>query len=250
MKQQLGKTMSLELMKTYGKILDFDTNGFPADFDTDAILTVRDPDPDSFFHFSMIKVYVDASTGRHMVVIKLCPQSESNADEYKNDFEFDKSEQLFRGWQKIINESNQLLIKYGKVDTILEQSTDEFFNDFQIVNEDDDIHSYPTKVQLQIDKYLDDIVQRLEDYKLREDVSAYTVEELDVIIEEAKEIQDTQTRLTRKQVGQKIARLYALCKKVSLKVLGEVRSEFFKELVKGVMKNPQGAIDTITDALS
>jgi hypothetical protein len=150
-----------------------------------------------------------------------------------------------------LNQWLALLDTYNSLseDPVLKQSAQEFYAEFELVDEDAESTYFHHNQQLYIDNYLDGFIKLLEAKKT--EINAV---EIDAIIEDAKDLQDNQTNYTKKVVVERISRLAAKCKKAGIKVLqsvwDETKSQVIKEIVKGTVTNPTRLIETITSWIS
>lgn len=248
--------MPLELIRAMNVLEQLDVTDLTNVNDTDAYLLIKDPDPSSDFFFSVldIKIHNDSKTHRGPTppsyLIKYKPVNDINVSSYELLIAADQLKVIYAKWKRRINEYSEHIPQQLTNDPILEQYEEDFFSDFEMTDEDADIHSFSTKEQLRIDAYLTYIIKRLEVYKEKSDTKQAIKDEVEGVIDAAKVLQETQTKLTKNQVAKRLANILAQCKKVSLKVLGEVKSEVVKGLVKGVMEDPQGFFNSLGGLLS
>ena len=250
MKSEKSKSMPLRLLRAMEIYKDLDTHGLMVVSNSNSYLRVEDPDPASNFFFSIDMIEAKETVGNSEYLISFRPTNDEKVDAYIIKVGPHDLKGFYSRWKKRIEEYAVYVPSQLVSDPILEQYQQEYYSEFELTDDDTDIHSFTTKEQVALDNYLTFIVQKLEAHKEKDDTREEVKDEIDTVITAAKELQDTQTKLTKNQVAKKLANILAQCKKVSLKILGEVRSEVVKALVRGAMENPQGYLDTIGNLLS
>lgn len=127
-------------------------------------------------------------------------------------------------------------------DFILKQYQDEFVSEFQMVDEDSDTNSFDYEKQVFLDKYLEKVVLFLEEAK-----TTNNTPEIAEIIQDVEELRTNQTRLTKQIVIQRVSKIFAKVRKISLSLLSKVKEEAIKELVKeGVKAGIKAGITYLT----
>ena len=243
--------MSLQLMKSYSRMVDFDPQSFPVDLETEAIKTIRDPDPNSNYEFSLVRVYIHPHGGNHMVSLRFRPEGESSPSLYAPDVEIDKVSTYFNNWQKVVNESNEFIQKYVVRDAILEEYVNEEFVQFEILEEKvSKDKSYPLPVQLFIDAYLKDVVKRLEAYKEGNQLDEQAVQAVNDVIEEANDLRKNQTKQSEFKVASSLSKMWAKARKAGLEVYTEIKKDALKEIVKYFVKELLSDLGSIFNNLA
>jgi hypothetical protein len=123
-------------------------------------------------------------------------------------------------------------------DPILKQYQQEFENEINIVDEDADFNTYDLKTQIWLDEYIARYQERLEIVKTPENQN-----EIAEIQGELVELKNTQTRLTKKRVIERLSKIWAKTRKIGLGLLKDVYETGKSELIKRLIT---GQLDDIT----
>ena len=140
-----------------------------------------------------------------------------------------------KGWTAWIREYNKASLTAD--DKILNEYENEFFQNFELLDEDADINPFELEKQIIIHNYIVHVVQILEKNK----------EENSKLIAEANELKDNIPNLTKRKTVKKLSRFFANVRKKSLVLLKEILVEAKKELYKRAIK---GGFDFVGELLN
>lgn len=141
---------------------------------------------------------------------------------------------FLKKWESILKKYAVLQNPYN-YDPIVKQYEEEYYSDFEIIEDNADIHSFNEQQQLFIDKYLEHIIVKLEKAK-----AEYDNKDIEEIKKDVDELRNEQTKLTKRQVIKKLSHIWAKTRKLSIKLLKEITNEAIKETIKAMVK---GQID-------
>ncbi len=153
----------------------------------------------------------------------------NNVDVYANTIALDGLKGYFINWKSYLEAYENVKIFD---DPILRQYQQEFENEINIVDEDAEYSTYDLKTQIWLDQYLTRYEERLETLKTDEN-------QLDItdIQGEIAELKETQTRLTKKRIVERLGKIWAKTRKIGLGLLKDVyegvKSELINRLVTG-----------------
>jgi hypothetical protein len=136
---------------------------------------------------------------------------------------------ILEQWINLIRSYNKA--SWTPEENILNEYEREFYDNFEILDEDADINPYELDKQIIIHNYFVNVIKVL---KVNEEDNAE-------LIKEAEEIKDNIPKMTKKATIKKISRFFANVRKKSLPLLKEVlelgRKEVFKRGIKFVLDN-------------
>jgi hypothetical protein len=197
----------------------------------DALLRFEDvsDNPKQYFQFQDFK----NSNNKQYLTISFKPKNSTDPTAYSTSVEVSKVESYFKNWIG-------LLERYNKSefldDPILRQYEDEFYQELEITDSDADTNSYCFKTQLWLDKYIDNTLKNLESGYPRD------LPEIESIKKDLKDLQESQTGLTKKKVLKKLSKIFAKARKFGLKLSKDIYLEAQKELIKQLVS---GRIDIL-----
>ena len=202
--------------------------------------SLRDKDELSTFFF---KVYMDGSKhisnyNKESYVYEWRPNNTKKTSKaiFQGSIQ-DIIEQL-KGWIKLIREYNNISsINDGNFEKMYE---DNFYEEFQIVDEDAEINPFDVDRQIFIFKFLQNIINKLE---------LENKQELHPIIEDAIELQNNLPKQTKKIVIRKLSKILAKIQKHGIGLLLEfydiAKKELMKKVLNGGLHEVGGLIDQI-----
>ncbi|PKP44838.1 MAG: hypothetical protein CVT95_10560 [Bacteroidetes bacterium HGW-Bacteroidetes-12] len=196
------------------------------------LLKVIDKDIDSDFHFTIEK-YQQTNNGGFQFLMTRSPKNVNDNGLYQTWVEISGLGGQFDAWLKLLNEYETVNSFFD--DPIAKSFRDEFFAEFEIIDEDAEINPLNTKQILLLDSYLDSV-----DAKLSEFTSGKNSQDIQDIKEDILQLKDNLTKKSKKWVISKLTNIWAKIAKQGTKFIKEFLSESKKELIKQGVK---GIID-------
>ncbi|SIN85605.1 hypothetical protein [Chitinophaga niabensis] len=189
------------------------------------IFEVKDRDETSGYYFRISMPVKDPSkSGNYIYTITLYPSNTNSLKESQITPDRMGAIEYFHKWINIIEEHNK--ISFTEENQFEKQYEKEFFDDFQIIDEDADSMAFDLPRQLAIDNFLNSVQVILESNREKYDTSA--------LIEETKEIRSEITSSTKKGTIKRISKLFS---KIRIKKFGlELLKDIFKDGAKEVLK--------------
>jgi len=137
-------------------------------------------------------------------------------------------------WSSIIQAYNEIPF-FREDDKMVSKYTEEFFEEYKILEDGADKEPFDLEKQVLIDKYLESSILFLEQYEQEnEDVDLTDAKN------EAQQLKKNLTNLSKNQVVKGLAKFWAKCRKKGLPILKEVFFELAKEIVKELGKKMIG----------
>lgn len=197
-----------------------------------ALIRFEDMDRTSNFFFEISK-YQDVN-GKFIFISKFRPANQDRTGEGNDSGVASSLDNVFNSWvatlEKYENMANPFEIP-EPVDPIEQQYEDEYFAEFEIMDDDAETSSFSYAQQLRIDEYLGRVVFLLEEVK-----DSNNTEAIEEIKQNVSELRETQTQLTKREVVKKLSKIWAKARKAGIKVAKKVIDEAIKEGVKLLVK--------------
>lgn len=225
----MKKNIALNLLKEIQPKIDKNKELIAPILKTDALFHLIDNDAKSGFYF---KIYVSQEANKYTSEFK--PSHSSSTGVSKSPQTVESIGKQFDTWCGILKEYNEIHSIYD--DPITEEYQREFENQFQLTDEDAEYTSFDLDKQLSIDHYLENVVLKLES-----SINETNKNEIEYLITETKALQNEQTKLTKKQVINRLSKIWASARKIGLNLLKEIfieaRKELINILIKGMIEN-------------
>ncbi|WP_157593187.1 hypothetical protein [Rufibacter tibetensis] len=198
-------------------------------------ITIKDSAKDSNFEFSIFKPYI--LENRVNYTVQFNPINHLRLDIHKVNTTSEFVIDHLKKWTRIIKEYN--LIDLSPEEKILSEYEREFYDEFEIVDEDADVLPYNLETQVKIHAFLLHAVN-----VLRKDE-----EENSALIIEASDLQNDLPNLTKKNTVKRLSKFFAKVRQKSLPLLKEIlvegKKEIFKRMISSGFDNVVSLIDLI-----
>jgi hypothetical protein len=187
----------------------------------DSLIKFIDTDEVSPFFFRIVKYE------EQKFLIERSPISESSVSVSANWYEINKIENIFEAWINLLESYETTPTVFDN--PILDSFEKEYFDEFEILEEDQHKPLENDKILL-LDEYLENLTNSLSKYKTEENKSKIEDIQSNIIL-----LQENLTNNSRKEVAQKISKIFAKIKSLGTKYLKEFITEGKKQLIsKGV----------------
>jgi hypothetical protein len=195
-------------------------------FSDKKLIQFNDNDNTSSFKFELVKVQL--SNNDPIFSIDVSPSSQvsnNSVVKHLNEKQVISEFQQWISWLKVFEKSH-----LTPEDEFLKNYQEEFYTEFEIIDDDANTSTFSTQQQIFIDKYLNYMEVKL----LPE---AEQDEEINEIVEDIKLLREELGKSTKKKVVTRFSRIFAKLRKSSIKLLGEFyeagKKELFKRLLNG-----------------
>jgi hypothetical protein len=199
-------------------------------------LKVIDKDSDSEFHFTIEK-YQKTNRGTFQFLMTRSPKSQNEIEEYQTWLEIAQLKGQFDAWIKLLEEYDSVNSFFD--DPIINSFKDEFYAEFEIIDEDAETKPLNTKQILLLDSYLEKVNDKLDEYK-----TEGNSEEIQDIQDEIETLKENLTTKSKKWVVNRLTTIWAKIAKKGTKYIKEFLTESKKELIKQGVK---GLIEFVKD---
>ncbi|MCX2741705.1 hypothetical protein [Pontibacter anaerobius] len=181
-------------------------------------IIIRDIAKDSDFEFAVFNPQKDVN--KITYTVQFNPTNSQKLDIYKTNTTAEEVIKLLNHWIGLIREYNS--IDLTPEERILDEYEKEFYDDFEIVDEDADIKPYNLETQIKIHNFLLNTINILKENE-KENL---------LLIKEADSIKNDLPNLTKRSTVKKLSKLFAQLRQKSLPLLKKVYQEAEKELFK------------------
>lgn len=165
-------------------------------------------------------------SGINFYSISMKPHSVDDPGIFNTQVEPKKIEVFFKRWMLMIQNYNSVKIFN---DPFLKQYQEEFYHQFEIVDEDAEINSYNLEIQLRIDELLQEMSDQLE----KHDPDKNT--EIKLLQNDISELRESQSQMTKKKFVKSFSILLAKVRKYGIPLLKEILDAAKKEAIKQLL---------------
>lgn len=201
------------------------------------LISFIDKDRTSDFHFVILNEKLENSY--HVVRASIKPSSMSNVKEVEQNIKVSELKKHIEEWMIRMSLYNQMRHVDDIEDPIVEAFAEEYYDSFEIIDDDADVKPYSIKQIEHIESVLLQLEQKIQDEKPK-----YTDQSSPEVIEEIENrIQDIRESLyisTKKIIAKKISRLYGFIIKKGGPLLRTVIKEVGIEIIKSEVKKQLG----------
>jgi len=195
------------------------------------LLKAIDKDIDSSFHFTIEKY--QSNNGKFEFLMKRSPKNENDTNEIRTWVDINHLSRQFDGWIKLLTSYENVNSFFD--DPIINSYKEEFFNEFEIIDEGADIYPLNIKQILVLDKHLEEIENKLGMYIDPKNSAA-----LQEIKGQVTELRENLTNKSKKWVVKKLSTIWAKIAKQGTKFIKNILLESNKQIVvqsvKGVIE--------------
>lgn len=222
------KDLPLVILKSLEPFVNMRGEKFEVIEPKDNLLKVIDKECESNFHFTIEK-YKKTNRGTFQFLMKRSPQSQNENTEIQTWLEISQLKGQFDAWIKLLDEYDSVNSFFD--DPIINSFKDEFYAEFEIIDEEAEIKPLNTKQILLLDSYLEKVNDKLDEYKTKGNI-----EEIQEIQEEIEILKGNLTIKSKKWVVNRLSIIWARIAKKGTKYIKEFLTESKKELIKQGVK--------------
>ncbi len=222
------KDLPLLILKIFEKFVNLKDKRFIIKKDDNLLLNIEDIDKDSDFYFRVEQYQIDNS--KVALLINRKPTSNIKNQPTREWYQSTDIDRIFNSWLEILTEYETTPSFFD--DPIVENFKEEYFAEFEIIDEDS--YKNPLKINqiLLLDNYLDYIDKKINNYKTKNNEIQ--------IIEIQEDINDLRKNISttpRAYVGDKLSKIWAKISKQGPKLIKDLIIEGVKEVMKITIKD-------------
>jgi hypothetical protein len=190
--------------------------------------------PDFFFQIHSPR---QSPASGPLFTVECLPKSQISLEKLVGSAGSKLAKSYFSNWHVILEGYES--VKYREEDFFLEQYEEEFYADFELIDDDAETKPFEHQRQLFLYKFLDLIDARLDE----EDASDEDIAE---IKSDIAQLQSNIQNLTKKNATIKLSKIFAKAKKKGLKLISDIYDVGKKEIIKQALyKGYDGAINLL-----
>ncbi|MFA7379916.1 MAG: hypothetical protein WC150_05605 [Bacteroidia bacterium] len=230
------KDLPLVILKALEPFVNLKGDKFEVIEPKENLLKIIDKDLDSKFHFT-IEDYQKTNSNIFQFLITKCPRNINDSGSYQTWVEVTSLKGQFEAWSNLLNEYESVNSFFD--DPITKSFKEEFYAEFEIIDEEAESKPLKTNQILLLDKYLEAIGNRLSEFETENNTKDIKEIKQDIIV-----LRDHITNKSKKWVVTKLTSIWAKIAKQGTKFIKEFLSESKKEIIKQGVK---GLIDTLKE---
>ena len=227
----MKRNIPLSLRKAIEEVAVNYKNLFTIESNESALVIFKDKEKDSDFYYNIIKANTETNNQRSYLV-EYKPINEDSLSINKQNMSITSIKVTLTAWLKLILEINKESPIFD--DPIVQSYYDELETEFEILDEDAEVKTYSIDQQRKIIEFLSHITLTLQSYEEYKDYNKAEIKEITDLVEETKK---TISRSTKREVFNKIRKVFAKIFKLGLeigeKLLVEFSTEFAKKMITG-----------------
>lgn len=216
------KKLPIDLLKILEPYISKNNVVFKIDNNSNSLIKFIDIDENSDFYFELTKLE------ESIIDLNIKPASSTNANELNSKVHRKTFETYFNNWVSLLEQYANINSFFD--DSILKSYQEEYFSEFEILDENKNKPLENNKILL-LDEYLENLKKGLEFHKTEDNKNKIEEIQQSIIL-----LQDNLTNNTRQEIVEKIAKIFAKVKKLGTKYLKEFITEGSKQLISSSIK--------------
>ena len=171
---------------------------------------------------------------------QFAPENDASLKPLANNSDFENVVSYFQSWLKIVKEYND--VTFNEKDYFTKKYEEEFYAEFEILDEDAEINPFEHNKQIFIYKLLEYVETELKNSETKD-------EEIEILISETNELKKNLQNLTKKVVIRKMSIIFSKVKKKGLKLFLDIIDVAKKEIIKKALYGGIHEIEQWTNSL-
>lgn len=222
----MKKKIPLQVLETIEPYVNKKGTSFESIEPKNFLLKFIDKDDNSDFYFNVEEYKIESD---FKLLIDFKPQSKQSTANRKTWIKANLLETHFTNWLKLLEGYDKVKTVFD--DPILEAFADEYFTEFEIIDEDADVKPFSTKQVLLLDTHLESIQKKIDKFQTPENKA-----EIDKIKSNVEELRNNLTKKSKKWVIKQVSKIWAQITKQGPKLMKEFLSETKKHAIKEGVK--------------
>lgn len=231
------KDLPLVILKALEPYVGLKGNKFEVIEPKEKLLIAIDKDIDSNFHFTIEQYQKNNSNNTFQFLMVRSPKNINDNGDHRTWVEISSLGAQFDTWIKLLEEYENTNSFFD--DPITKSFRDEFYAEFEIIDDDAETNPLNTKQILLLDSYLDSV-----DNKLSNFITENNTHEIQEIKEEIFLLRENLTKKSKKWVVSKLSNIWAKIAKQGTEFIKEFLNDSKKEIIKQGIK---GLIDYVKE---
>ncbi|EPR68060.1 hypothetical protein [Cyclobacterium qasimii] len=222
----MKKKIPFVVLETLEKYVNLEGDQFNILPSKNFLLKIIDNDLESDFYFNVEEFKIEKEL---KLLIDLKPRNKSTTNNSRTWIEINKLDSVFYSWVNLLKDYGEINSFYD--DPILKSFEDDYYSEFEIIEEDADIKPLkPTQIVL-LDKYLEDVENSIENFATDNNIVEIQEIKKDVI-----NLRENLTSKPKAWIIRSLSKIWAKLTKQGTKFLKEFVSETRKQAIKQGVK--------------
>ena len=222
------KDLPLIILKSLESFVNLRGDKFETVDPKEFLLKVVDQDSDSQFHF-IIEEYQKANTGKFQFLMSKSPINQNDHGTHRTWVDISQLQPQFDSWLKLLDEYDKTPSFFD--DPIVNSFQDEYYAEFEIIDNEAETKPLNTKQILLLDSHLEEVGKRLDKFKTDKNQA-----DIEGIQENISDLRECLTIKSKKWVIRNLSKVWARIAKQGTKFIKEFLSESKKEAIKQGVK--------------
>lgn len=222
----MKKKIPLQILETIEPYVNRKGEAFQSSDPQEFLLKFDDKEEESDFYFN-VESYKNDNGFKLLIDWK--PVNKLSVANKKMWIKAEQLDSYFTNWLKLLEGYDKVKTVFD--DPIIEAFTDEYFTEFEIVDEDADIKPFKTNQVLLLDRHLSSIHKKIEKHKTEDNQA-----EIEDIQSDVLDLKSNLTRKSKKWVIKRLSRIWAKITKQGPQLMKEFLSETKKQAIKESVK--------------
>ena len=218
----MKKQIPLAVLKAIEPFVDKRGTNYESIERASFLMKFTDLDDESNFYFNIEEFKIDRTP---QLLVDWKPANRNTIANHRQWIGIEILENRFSNWVKLLEEYEKVKTVFD--DPILEAYAEEYFTEFEIIDEGADVEPFSTKHVLILDKHLTHIQKRIEKHQTNKNKIA-----IQEIKADAAELQKNLTKKSKKWVIKKLTRIWAKITKEGPRLMKEFLSESKKQILQ------------------
>lgn len=222
------KEIPLAILKALEGFVNLKGEKFDVVDPKSCLLKVVDKDSESEFHFSILD-YKKSPNGVFQFYMQRSPKNQNEPKEYQTWVDVSSLQAQFNTWIELLQQYEATSSFFD--DPILNSFSDEFYAEFEIIDEDAQTKPLNTKQILLLDEYLESVELKIDEFKNEKNSEDIQDIKSDIIF-----LKENLTTKPKAWVMKKLSRIWGKMAKQGVVFIKEFLAESKKEAIKQGVK--------------
>lgn len=191
------------------------------------LIKIKDNDRNSDFYYNIVQHNLE--NGILKLLVDLKPQDRTTINNKESWIDARSLSSHFNTWLSILEGYDSVKTVYD--DPIEQKYQEEFYSEFEIIDDDAAVNGFSLTQQMWLDSYLTNVIHVLDQH-----ISNESDETINEIKEDVKVLRNNLTKLTKQRVIQALSKIWAKVRKHGLQLLKEIYIEAKSELIKQLIE--------------
>ncbi|GGZ65291.1 hypothetical protein [Mesonia mobilis] len=220
----MKKKLPLRILKSLEPFVNLIGEKFKVTEPKENLLLVLDIDSESDFYFKIVQ-YQKKQNGSFQFLMDRKPKNEDEPEKYRTWIEIKNLEIEFKKWLNLLEQYETTESFFD--DPIVDSFKEEYYAEFEIIDEDADRKPLNTKQILLLDSHLEYIEEKIDNYKNEKNKEIVSEIKNDVV-----DLRENLTNKSKKWVINRLATIWAKLSKQGTKFIKEFVNQTKTEGIK------------------